>query len=706
VRRDLRVGREEKSMRVHHDTDSLTWDLTWKDVCFRLRLADGVLMGEHFGPAGWLERMGALKAVPDALVASRAMCSIGLSPGSLPVQWKLAGWSQPDPLAFQLELAAVDLPLAAELRLAADRETGLLTCRAELANTGREALPAIQHAVTAGILLPPDLRDVTWVAGRWGAETQVQRQPLSAAALVLESRSGKTGFEYQPYAALSSPDHTVVAELLWSGNWEMQARRLPDGRVHLSAGLNDWGLRHGLWPGEKLELPGVFLLCAKGDLNAATQKLHEYRRRFPLPDNQHPIPVQYNSWYAFSERVPVAKMKEAAAAAAELGCESFVLDAGWYTTEVDRPGEGWWLRAGDWAVDRKWFPNGLAELSDYCHTKGIDFGIWFEPEAVGPGARIRREHPEWLHAAGGRVTPPDQRGILNLGVPEARACVRERILEVLRSTKAEWMKWDFNTDLGQGGWAPGTPAELAHQDPLIAHYRGLYQLQADIRQALPTLTLEMCAGGGGRFDAAIMANAHVNWMSDQTQPLMNLAIHFGSHLAHCAFECNDWLVEWPPHSAAGAEADVRGDLAFRLRVAMLGSFGLSAPLDRWTEEDRAVARAHITWYKQIIQPIILNGDQYFLTDPPPLDGNGDWAAAWYAARNGERGVLFAFRLAGTDPQRLLALPGLAPEARYRLRTPEGWTEVRAGDELAEGLLVEIDEHFHSALIYVEHLNGA
>jgi alpha-galactosidase len=693
-------------MHVRHDPALLAWDLTWKDVCFRLRLVDGMLVGEHFGPACWADRMAALPALPDAIAASRAMCSIGLAPGDLPVRWRAGGWSQPDPLAFELRLDAIGLALSADLRLHTDRETGLLICRVELVNTGREELPAIQSAVTIGLMLPPDALDVTHLAGRWGAEAQVQRQPLAVSTLALESRAGKTGFEYLPYAAVSAPEHTTLAELLWSGNWEMRIRRLLDGRVHLSAGLNDWGLRHTLWPGERLELPAVFLLCARGDLNAATQKLHEYRRRFPLPDNQHPIPVQYNSWYVSNEQVPVSKMKEAAAAAAGVGCEVFVLDAGWYAAEVDDPGQGWWLRAGDWIVNRRWFPNGLEELSDTCHALGLDFGIWFEPEAVGPAARIRREHPEWLHAVGGREAAPDQRAILHLGVPEARAWILERMLAVLRAAKAAWMKWDFNVDLGQGGWAPGTPAALAHQDPLIAHYRGLYQLQADIRRALPDLTLEMCAGGGGRFDPAIMANAHVNWMSDQTQPLMNLAIHFGSHLAHCAFECNDWLVEWPPHSGVGAATDVRGDLPFRLRVAMLGSFGLSAPLDRWTDEDRAVASSHVTWYKQIIQPIILNGDQYFLTEPPPLDGNGDWAAVWYAARNGERGVLFAFRLAGTDPQRILALPGLEQEARYRLRTPEGWTDIRTGAQLAEGLLVEIGELFRSTLIYVEHLNGA
>ncbi len=693
-------------MQVQYDSVNQMWDVTWKDTRCRLRLANGLLMNETFGPH---DRPGAKPdSAPyaDGLLETRTMVNVGLAPHGRTVLWQLDGWSQPDSAKCSLRLRAVDGPLQAELTLEVDKESGVLICHAELVNAGAGEPVDIDHAVSVCVLLPADVGEVIHLAGRWGAETQVQRTALARTALVLESRTGKTGFEYAPYAAMLAPEHAYVIELLWSGNWEMQVRRLFDGRVAVSAGLNDWGLRHRLGPGDRLALPDVFLLCVKGGLNAVTQRLHRYRRHFPVSDNQRPVPVQYNSWYAFSEQVPAEQMMQAAAAAAELGCEVFVLDAGWYTTEVENPADGWWIRTGDWVVNRKWYPNGLEELSGFCHARGIDFGLWFEPEAVGPSAVIRREHPEWLHAIGGAVTPPGERAVLNLGVPAARAYIRERILAVLRAAKADWMKWDFNTDLRQGGWAPDTPDELARQDPLIAHYHGLYQLQAEIRQALPSLMIEMCAGGGGRFDPAILACSHVNWMSDQTNALMNLAIHFGSQLAHCAFECNDWLVEWPPHSGVGGEVDYRGDLPFRTRVAMLGSFGLSAPLDHWSDEDMAVVKTHVDWYKQIIQPIILNGDQYLLTDAPPLDGNGDWAVVWYAARDRERGVLFAFRLAGGDPQRVFSLPGLMPQAFYRLRTPEGWTATRTGAELEEGLLIDIDELFRSELIYVEHAGSA
>ncbi len=356
-------------------------------------------------------------------------------------------------------------------------------------------------------------------------------------------------------------------------------------------------------------------------------------------------------------------------------------------------------------MNHRLFPHGLEELSSFCRDQGVGFGIWFEPEAVSPSAAVRREHPEWLHVVGGRPTPAGQRAILNLGIPEARVFVRERILRVLHSTGATWMKWDFNTNLLQGGWAPGVPEELAHQDPLVAHYRGLSQLQDELRTALPELTLEMCAGGGGRFDPALLSHAHTNWMSDQTQSLINLAIHFGSQLAHPAIECNDWLIEWPPHDGLHANhaVDERGDVAFRTRVAMLGTFGISAPVERWSEEDFATVTNHVRWYKEIVRPLLQSGDQYLLTGARPLDGNGDWAAVWYAAKDAERGILFAFRLVSDEAERIFALPGLDPDAAYHVRSPEDWSAVRTGAELATGLAVMADIPFRSALIAVERI---
>ncbi|MGE5151199.1 MAG: alpha-galactosidase, partial [Rhodospirillaceae bacterium] len=334
----------------------------------------------------------------------------------------------------------------------------------------------------------------------------------------------------------------------------------------------------------------------------------------------------------------------------------------------------------------------------------------FEPEVISASSTIRREHPEWLHHIDGERPAADERAVLNLGVPAAWNHVFERLTRMLRVIGVDWMKWDFNADLGAGGWAQGLPAGLTRGDPLIAHYEGLYRLQDALRAAFPGLVLEMCAGGGGRMDGEILSHAHVNWMSDQAGAVRKLATHFGTQLAHPAVVCNDWLIDWPgdPEGQPGQPesaslVDWRGDLAFRLRVAMLGTFGISAPIDRWSPADVATTAAHAALYVSKVRPLLHFGDQYYLTRAPHPDGSSDWAAIWYAAKDGASGVLFAFRLAGTERIRRFRLPGLHEESRYRVTAGDGQSLTRTGAELATGLEIAIAESFCSELCVVTRI---
>jgi len=262
--------------------------------------------------------------------------------------------------------------------------------------------------------------------------------------------------------------------------------------------VSDWQFQCRLTAGgdKTLRLPTVLFGRFDGDLNAATQRLHDYRRKH-RPDPERPIPVQFNSWYPYLGEPNAAAMLALVPLAKRLGCEAFVVDAGWFRTDDDDSAADWTARTGDWHTSRLRFPNGLREISAACREQVMRFGLWFEPEVIGSLSAIRRNHPEWLHHLHGQPPPLNERAILNLGVPAARRHAFERITRILSRVGIDWMKWDFNADLGAGGWAPGLPESLTGQDPLVAHYEGLYRLQDAIRRWFPDLILEMCASGGG-----------------------------------------------------------------------------------------------------------------------------------------------------------------------------------------------------------------
>jgi alpha-galactosidase len=625
-----------------------------------------------------------------------------------PVSWHVSVWHRPNPLALRIALSGVEVPLEAELLFRVDAATGLL--RRSTVVHHRGSGPDVDIAATLafwyGTHEPID--EVRCLAGAWAQETQIRRSD-GATPLVLESRAGKTGFAYQPYLALSTKNSTYLCQIFWSGNWALQVAPSPQGAV-VFGGLNNWQFGYRLTAGGNnvLRLPTVLFGRFDGGLNMATRRLHDYRRKH-RPDPERAIPVQFNSWYPYLGEPNAAAMLALVPLAKRLGCEAFVVDAGWFRTDEDDSAAEWTARTGDWHTSHLRFPNGLREISAACREQGMRFGLWFEPEVIGSLSAIRERHPEWLHHLEGQSPPAKSRAILNLGVPAARRYAFERVTRILSRVGVDWMKWDFNADLGAGGWALGLPDTLTDQDPLLAHYEGLYRTQDAIRRWFPDLILEMCASGGGRMDGELLSHAHVNWVSDQPGPLRKLAIHFGTQLAHPAVVCNDWLIEWPRGRIAGYDddedsigLDERCDLPFRLRVAMLGSFGISAPIDRWPEADLVIAAEHVALYRNKLRSIIHHGDQYFLTPPPRLDGSGEWAAIWYVAKDGSNGVLFAFRLLSSERSRVFPLAGLISEKGYQATLfSEGITTDTSGEALAQGIIITVPGQFQSELVVVE-----
>jgi alpha-galactosidase len=628
---------------------------------------------------------------------------VALGAGKRPVPWTVVSWTEANAATRVITLEAAGQPLQAVVSFELDALTGFLVRRTVLRHTGGPREVDIQATLALLMSVHEPIEEIVYLTGEWLQEADIVRADPVQGAITLESRSGKTGFEFQPYVALRTRTATYLCQILWSGNWMLHVGPGRAGAT-LSGGFNNWEFRHRLSTGDSLDLPTVLFGRFDGPLGNATRRLHDYRRAH-RPDPERAIPVQFNSWYPFLGEPRAEALVPLVPIVKRLGCEAFVVDAGWYRDENGESDADWDYRTGDWRVSRQRFPNGLREISRHCREAGLGFGLWFEPEVAGPTSSVRHNHPEWMHYIDGKPPPANERAVINLGVPDAWQHVFERISRLLRVIGVDWMKWDFNSDLGAGGWAPSLPETLTGQAPLVAHYDGLYRMQDAIRAAFPDLILEMCAGGGGRMDGGILSHAHVNWMSDQPGALRKLAIHFGSQLAHPAVVCNDWLIDWPGKSEAPdqppALVDPRGDLAFRLRVAMLGTFGISAPVHRWTEEDLATAAAHVVSYKAGIRSIIHHGDRYALTLPPPPDGKGDWAALWYVAKDGLQGVLFAFRLAGPQSRRSFALPGLRKARRYRLSFHGGAERIVTGRELAAGLNIVLDETFRSALCLVE-----
>lgn len=677
------------------------WSIDLGQARYDIALRDGQLRNSYFGATSGADPEPVREHANnrDNIRLLRPEAAVFVGPRADLVLWdRVTRADQADGLALTLDAAG--LPLRLHWSLIADPATGVLLRRTRLEHVGGDPVD-LRGALSVSAQVVGRCEAVRTVTGSWSSEGQVRTIRPDNTPILLESRSGKTGFEYQPWLAATVDDATVIVQLAASANWHLHVRHRDDG-LFISGGLPEVGFQTELRAGEVFDLPEVTLQWVQGDLNTATQRLHAYRRSRQMA-GRPTIPVQFNSWYPFPGVSRVDDLKALLPKVRDLGCEVFVLDGSWFQNAASQPGDTPFELTGDWMVHRESFPNGLTELSEACRAHGLGFGIWFEPESVGYTGALHRTHPEWFHRVNGIARSGRQRGILNLGIDAAREHVRDVMVGILRETGATWIKWDFNEDLLRGGWAPEIAPDLQRIDPLVAHVRGLYRLQEELKAAIPDLIIEMCASGGGRFDAATLRRGHTQWMSDEWRPLRNLSIHFGLQLCHPPELCNDWLIEWPPGDvpyAKDAAPDERGDLAFRLHIAMLGSFGLSARIGGWSADELARAREEIGWYKEVVRPLVQEGRQFILTPQPGLDGLGGWAAMAHVAPAGDRAVAFVFRLEAAEESLVLHLPGLVAAATYRVRVAGREGPPMTGAALAAGLEVVVDAPYRSCAVSV------
>ena len=125
------------------------------------------------------------------------------------------------------------------------------------------------------------------------------------------------------------------------------------------------------------------------------------------------------------------KIMEIARRAKDIGVELFVLDDGWFgKRDNDLAG------LGDYNVNMKKLPHGLSGLAKAVREKGMEFGLWFEPEMVSPDSDLYRAHPDWcLHVKGRENSLARLQYVLDMSREDVRDNIFNQMSEVLANNK-------------------------------------------------------------------------------------------------------------------------------------------------------------------------------------------------------------------------------------------------------------------------------
>ena len=562
--------------------------------------------------------------------------------------------------------------LALTLIIEASRAHDVISKSVVITNTGSTTL-TLPRAFGPAWALPvgPGAR-VDYLYGDWSREFMTGRVDLPAGELGLGSRQGITSHDYAPtvrVSALAEPDGPAYGvALAWSGSWRLLVEAPPfSGRVRVAGGVDDESGVITLEPGERFTTPRTLGARSPGGAAGVRARWHDYQRGWLARDTGLARrPIVYNSWYATTFAVDVEAQRELAEVAAGLGVEVFVVDDGWFRGRTsDRAG------LGDWQADPVKFPDGLGPLADAVLARGMRFGIWVEPEAVNPDSDLYRAHPEWVYRAGDRpLTTRRNQLVLDLGRPEVLAWTLGWLRELLSAQPISYLKWDMNRPVSDGG-RPGDPHGRQWS---VQHTEGYYAVLRMLRTEFPHVTVEACAGGGGRIDLAVLELTDVVWPSDETGARDRLLIQHGFLTAYGPHVMSSWVTDEP------SRLDLEpASLEFRFVVAMGGVLGIGSDLSAWDAPRRTRAAELVALYREIRATVHLGR----------VEPHGHPRDALYAVEYGaptQTVLLVHGRASRTEPARL-APRTLDPARSYRL-TSSGVT--RSGGAWATGVDVPFD----------------
>lgn len=487
----------------------------------------------------------------------------------------------------------------------------------------------------------------------------------------------------------------------WSGTWSVTVRR-DDTRVTLGIRLPHFHAR--LAQGEEVALPEVDIIPYEGSHEDGFNALRRFTLNHLLPalENGRPPlpPVLFQGLSGMEAYQTEENLYREAERAARIGCEAFVLDAGWYQSphavsgnspEGSSKDESWFTSLGDWKPHPERFPHGFDRFSAFVKEKGMRLGLWLEPRVNKAAAQFAEVQDVLLAPDTRRIHGPDSPFdtfsramfdlcLIDLGSVKGQNYFYETMGSLIERWGADFLWFDFNTMPRTIYWDTlEEPDRTGLME--LRFYRGLYATLDRILRDYPGTWIETCASGGRCIDFGMLRRSHSIWISDfsafeatgQTTD-DDILRNFKSSLNRFVpAACIQSAIFIPPRYHASDE--LYGEVHYLRQLAGALQFGQGLCL--WKDADIEQAAKHAAVFKDI-RPL-LEGD-FFELAPLPLtkDAWDGWQFHDSAAR---QGILVLFRLDSYGHDMIRFHPrGLSAANEIRLEVVTGSGSITIGPD--------------------------
>lgn len=299
-----------------------------------------------------------------------------------------------------------------------------------------------------------------------------------------------------PIAALwnCNNERGIAFHLMPNAAWKISISKRPYDLLFNTAvvemGISDDRLRMEVLPGETIEMPIILFYDFDCKTDMGCTKLHYF---FNHEYQKRKLPVIFNTWFIAFDEFSYDLISKQAFAAAELGVEYFVIDAGWFG-EI----EPWSRAIGDWREKEKGgFYGRLKELSDYIRSLGMKFGLWIEAERALSNVPSVLKYPEYFIKDG-------DNHFLDYANPDANEYITEVVCLLVEKYGIEFIKFDFNADCMYDN----------RNSSFYRYHIGHRNFIRKLREKYPDMYIQNCASGGTRMDLGQSTYFDGVWFSD------------------------------------------------------------------------------------------------------------------------------------------------------------------------------------------------
>lgn len=558
-------------------------------------------------------------------------------------------------LLTHIELKDPAYPLFVTLHFKCYRQEDVIEQWAEIRNEDNGPVTLYRFASAAPII---DAKEywLTQFHGDYKREATLSEEKLSPGIKILDSKIGvrATRFCMPSFilalggAAQEESGETIGGSLEWSGSFQLAFEVDWRNRLRALGGINPFGEQYHLKPQQTFTTPAMLWTWSAHGKGQVSRNFHRWALHYGIRDGDKPRPVLLNNWEAtdmnFNENLIVSLFD----GAKEIGADTFLLDDGWFGNAHPRNKDNAGL--GDWQVNTNKLPHGLGYLADEARKRGINFGIWIEPEMVNPSSDLFEQHPNWAIQQAHREPILSRNQLdLDLSNPAVHDFVWGVVDHTLSTPGVTYTKWDANRFVSQPG-STYLPPE-AQSEVLVDYGFALYDIMNCMAAKFPNIVAMVCSGGGGRVDYGSLKYFHSFWPSDNTDPVSRIKIQWGfSHFF--------------PATTIAAHVTQMGKRPqkFAVDVAMSGALGVDMDIRKLSAADRNALAASIALYKSSIRDIVEQGDLYRLESPY----ENPRAALDYVSPDRTHAVLFVYQLE-KSPAKIIKPLGLDPQRAYRVK---------------------------------------